>query len=228
MVVVRPIPDPDRTALKAIVDKHFRTPRTQVMIAIDRDDFSTRAFVDAVRKGEGALQAYGIVGAQATNLIALGESLLRELEEVSVGIAVDAQLNVAPKGKGVNLKKLEELSKGQRATAVLLLLLGVSQSPLVIDQPEDDLDNRFVFDGVVPNLRKLKGTRQLILSTHNANVPVLGDAELVVTLVGDGNHGWAAGDGVGSLDRKSVRKHAENLLEGGSDAFKARKHLYGF
>ncbi len=98
----------------------------------------------------------------------------------------------------------------------------------MIDQPEDDLDNRFVYDGVVSRLRKLKGSRQIIVSTHNANVPVLGDAELVVTLEGNGTSGWPIADGMGSLDSKSVREHAENLLEGGRDAFDARKHLYGF
>ncbi|MGB6583494.1 MAG: hypothetical protein WBF34_36815, partial [Streptosporangiaceae bacterium] len=65
------------------------------------------------------------------------------------------------------------------ALALLLLLLGASTSPLIIDQPEDDLDNRFVYNGIVQRLRSLKGSRQVIVSTHNANVPVLGDAELV-------------------------------------------------
>lgn len=147
---------------------------------------------------------------------------------MSVGRAVDVQLNIAPKGKGTDLRRLEDLSKGQRATALLLLLLGASTSPLVIDQPEDDLDNRFVYDGVVTRLRALKGTRQIIVSTHNANVPVLGDAELVVALEGDGHKGWAAVDGIGSLDTQSVREYAEDLLEGGREAFSARQHLYGF
>lgn len=120
------------------------------------------------------------------------------------------------------------MSKGQRATALLLLLLGASKSPLVIDQPEDDLDNRFVYDGIVQRLRDLKGTRQIIASTHNANVPVLGDAELIVALEGDGQHGWPVEDGIGSLDDAVIRALAESLLEGGPAAFNARQHLYGF
>lgn len=227
-VVVKPIANPDRSALKAVVDKHFKSPRTLVMAAIEKDDFSPRAFVDAARKGEAALAPYGITGAQLKKLLEIGEPLLRELEENSVGRAVDVQLNVAPKGKGTDLRRLEDLSKGQRATALLLLLLGASTSPLVIDQPEDDLDNRFVYDGVVKRLRALKGQRQVIVSTHNANVPVLGDAELVVTLEGNGRNGWTAPDGIGSLDTKAVREYAEDLLEGGRDAFRARQHLYGF
>ncbi|WP_209307464.1 hypothetical protein [Geodermatophilus sp. DF01-2] len=98
----------------------------------------------------------------------------------------------------------------------------------MIDQPEDDLDNRFVYDGIVQKLRELKGERQIIASTHNANVPVLGDAELIVALEGDGQHGWPAEQGVGSLDDAKIRSLAENLLEGGPTAFNARQHLYGF
>lgn len=126
------------------------------------------------------------------------------------------------------LKDMDSLSKGQRATALLLLLLGASTAPLVIDQPEDDLDNRFIYDGVVANLRKLKGVRQIIASTHNANVPVLGDAELIISLEGDGQHGKPAKNGIGSLDDASIRAQTENILEGGPAAFNARNHLYGF
>lgn len=227
-VVVKPTPNPDRAALKAVVASGVKSARTQITAAIDRDDFSTKAFVEAIRAGEEALKKYGVVGAQARNLLALGESFNRELEELSVGVAVDVLLNVAPKGQGSDLHKLEDLSKGQRATALLLLLLGGSTSPLVIDQPEDDLDNRFVYDGVVERLKDLKGQRQVIVSTHNANVPVLGDAEMVYTLEGTGQHGWVADGGAGSLDTPSVREYAEDILEGGKDAFNARKHLYGF
>jgi hypothetical protein len=106
--------------------------------------------------------------------------------------------------------------------------LGASTAPLIIDQPEDDLDNRFVYDGVVAHLRKLKGIRQIIVSTHNANVPVLGDAEMIIALEGDGQHGKPVANGVGSLDDAPIRSLAENLLEGGPAAFNARQHLYGF
>jgi ABC-type Mn2+/Zn2+ transport system ATPase subunit len=226
-VIVKPIPNPDRSHLKMVVDKHFNTQRTQIMAAMQEDGFSTRAFVAAVRENAAAMSAYKISGAQLTTLLSKGEPFLRELEEQSVGTAVDVHLNVAPKG-GSDLRRLEDLSKGQRATALLLLLLGASPSPLVIDQPEDDLDNRFIYDGIVTRLRSLKGARQVVVSTHNANVPVLGDAEVVIVLEGDGTNGWPATDGIGSLDVSSVRAHAEHLLEGGRDAFTARQHLYGF
>lgn len=228
VVVVQPVPDPDRTHIKQLVVDALSGAKNSISAAIDADTFSTRAFVEAARKGPEDLAAYGIKGAQAANLLAAGEPLFREMEELSVGLAVDVKLDVGYGSGTRELKRMGQLSKGQKATALLLLLLSGSDAPLVIDQPEDDLDNRFVFKGIVANLRKLKGQRQVIVSTHNANVPVLGDAELIVTLEGDGQRGRPATDGVGSLDDKKIRAHAENILEGGADAFNARQHLYGF
>lgn len=229
VVIVRPIAAPDRGPIKAVVERDVKSARTQIMAAIDSDNFSPRTFVAAVRSGPGELEKqFGVRGAQSTSLIGAGEKLLRELEELSVGQAVDVRLDISAGSGPRELRSLDDLSKGQRATALLLLLLGASEAPLVIDQPEDDLDNRFVYDGIVQRLRELKGTRQVIASTHNANVPVLGDAELIVALEGDGQHGWTVEDGVGSLDDAAIRALAESLLEGGPAAFNARQHLYGF
>ncbi|WP_417562904.1 TrlF family AAA-like ATPase [Microbacterium sp.] len=229
VVIVKPVPASDRKHIKSVIERSISGQRNRIMAAIDQETFSTRAFVEASRKGEGELSAqYSVSGAQARSLLDAGEPLFRQLEELSVGQAVEVQLDVQAGTGTREFKKMDDLSKGQRATALLLLLLGVSNAPLVIDQPEDDLDNRFVYDGIVTNLRKLKGKRQIIASTHNANVPVLGDAELIVALEGDGQHGRAASGGIGSLDDTSIRSHVENVLEGGPAAFNARQHLYGF
>ena len=128
----------------------------------------------------------------------------------------------------MNFRKLTQLSKGQRATALLLILLTDTKKPLIIDQPEDDLDNRFIYDGVVTQLRKLKGKRQIIASTHNANIPVLGDAELVLTLHASSNHSELDLKSVGSFDLVPVRKSIESILEGGAEAFSSRRRIYGF
>lgn len=66
------------------------------------------------------------------------------------------------------------------------------------------------------------------MSTHNANVPVLGDAELIIALESDGTHARPSESGVGSLDDREIRSLAENILEGAPTAFNARQHLYGF
>lgn len=228
VVVVQPIAAPDRSDITEVIIKHTSGARTQIMAAVAADNFSPRSFVSAVRSGDVELSKLGIRGAQAAGLKAAGEPLLRELEELSVGHAVEVLLDVSPDKATRELRKMDSLSKGQRATALLLLLLGASTAPLVIDQPEDDLDNRFVYDGIVAHLRRLKGVRQVIASTHNANVPVLGDAELIIALEGDGHHGRAVDNGIGSLDDAQIRSLVENILEGGPAAFNARQHLYGF
>lgn len=218
-----------REDMAALVTKSVSGQRTQILAAVHEDGFSPSAFVSAVRSGPAKLEkTYFIKGAQATSLIAAGEPFLREFEELRVDQAVEISLDTSVGGGAPNWKKLSQLSKGQRATALLLLLLGASQSPLLIDQPEDDLDNRFVFKEIVKKLRGLKGKRQVISSTHNANIPVLGDAELIVVLEGDGTNAWVVKDGEGSLDNPVVLGLAEDLLEGGREAFSDRQHLYGF
>jgi hypothetical protein len=113
-------------------------------------------------------------------------------------------------------------------SVLLLLLLATLSEPLIIDQPEDNLDNRFIWEGVRPRVRALKGQRQLVFSTHNANIPVLGDAELVIVLESTAGKGRIAQDGAGSLDDHTVLALAGQILEGGPDAFQRRRYLYGY
>lgn len=128
-------------------------------------------------------------------------------------------------------RDLSELSGGQRATALLLLLFAQGDRVLVLDQPEDDLDNRFVFNDVVELLRDEKGTRdpsrrrQIIVATHNANIPVNGDAELVVSLAD--NSGNSEVVRRGSIDDAPIRDEIRAVLEGGEEAFRRRAEKYG-
>jgi hypothetical protein len=114
-----------------------------------------------------------------------------------------------------------------------LLLLHESAAPLVVDQPEDDLDNRFITVGLVPRMREEKRRRQFVFSTHNANIPVLGDAELILGLRatgegGDRGHAEIPREHAGSIDSESVREFVEEILEGGREAFEMRRRKYGF
>jgi len=153
------------------------------------------------------------------------------MEEIEFPISTDLQLNVSSKDSPT-WRSLDNLSTGQKATALLLLLMHRGDSPLVIDQPEDDLDNRFIYEDIVPRLRATKGKRQVIVSTHNANIPVLGDADQIVSLAAEDDGGGVAGriieDGLGSIDHPPVRAMVEELLEGGREAFNTRRYLYGF
>lgn len=207
--------------------------KDKIRKAFESDNFTLSGFNNDLRKAylendDSGLIQRGITDAQRSSLIAQAQYLIRRLEHITPRISLSILLNTAEVGSNNNFKKLTQLSKGQRATALLLILLADSDKPLVIDQPEDDLDNRFVYDGVVKQLRKLKGKRQIIASTHNANIPVLGDAELVLTLQASSNHADLDLDTVGSLDIVSVRKNIENILEGGAEAFSSRRRIYGF
>ena len=124
---------------------------------------------------------------------------------------------------GADYKNSAGLSTGQRCTVILPILLFESERPLLIDQPEDNLDNAYVYDTIVKSLRDVKGGRQLIFVTHNPNIPVLGEAERVFVFASDGRHGTVSRQG--TVD--DVKGQIEHLLEGGAEAFKLRMAKYG-
>ena len=185
------------------------------------------------RAGAGELQAkYTLTPAQARNIADAEPEVFMRIEELELPSTTAIRLNTAPLGDPPSWQALEELSTGQKATAVLLLLLLESDAPLIVDQPEDDLDNRFITEGVVPRMREEKRRRQFVFSTHNANIPVLGDAEMILglTATGEANDGNAriAPEHIGSIDAPPVRELVEEILEGGKDAFERRRRKYGF
>jgi len=124
---------------------------------------------------------------------------------------------------GRDYKDSAGLSTGQRCTTILPILLLESERPLLVDQPEDNLDNRYIYETVVKSLSGAKGRRQLIFVTHNPNIPVLGNAERVFVLTSDGKQGKLSK--VGTVDE--LKQEIELLLEGGSEAFLLRKERYG-
>ena len=105
-------------------------------------------------------------------------------------------------------------------------MLSDSERPLLIDQPEDNLDSEFIFKTIVGNLRKIKERRQVIIVTHNPNIAVLGDAELIIPLKSTSAHSQIISSG--SIDNSDTIKLCCNILEGGDSAFKQRKNIYGF
>lgn len=194
---------------------------------------SLTRFIEAAQAGASALsKAFGITPAQAERITRAEPEVLLRMEELELPPTMAIRLNTAPLGEPPAWQALEELSTGQKATAVLLLLLLESDAPLIVDQPEDDLDNRFITEGVVPRMREEKQRRQFVFSTHNANIPVLGDAELIVGLTAsgeaDGGRARIAPEHVGSIDDRPVRELVEEILEGGKEAFERRRRKYGF
>lgn len=137
-------------------------------------------------------------------------------------IVFDDQLEIKMNVDG-EVRPIEQLSRGQMATALLPLILRHAEFPLVFDQPEDDLDNRFIFDELVKRIRKLKQTRQLVFVTHNANIPVLGDADRVIAM-SMSTARLAKPPDVGTIDE--MRKPILDILEGGAAAFRERRKRY--
>jgi energy-coupling factor transporter ATP-binding protein EcfA2 len=198
-----------------------------------RPDLSLTALSGACRVGPQALVTdFRIPSAQAQRLVQAGSELPMLIEELELPHHTEIELNVGPENAPPVWRKLDELSTGQKATALLYLLLLDAQAPLVLDQPEDNLDNRFISEGVVPKIRSEKRRRQFVFATHNANIPVLGDAELIIAMraVGEAGDGRAEvpPDHIGAIDKPSVAELVEEILEGGEDAFKTRQLKYGF
>ena len=118
------------------------------------------------------------------------------------------------------------LSDGQRNTAALALLLAQEGGPLIIDQPEDELDSNFVFNELIPMLRKVKSKRQIIMATHNANLPVNGDSELVYAF--EAKEGCGVALAQGGLYQSAVTKAVLDIMEGTEEAFRRRREKYHF
>ena len=172
---------------------------------------------DAKRLAEALSRDLG----QMTRLVShlLDNSRLYELET----IVPEDNLEITMIVRG-EARPIEQLSKGQMATALLPLILREAEYPLIVDQPEDDLDNAFVSDKLIERLNALSQKRQLIFVTHNANIPVLGNADCVIVMEMDGPRKAEACQ-KGSVD--DMRKPIIDLLEGGKEAFKSRQEKYG-
>ena len=132
-------------------------------------------------------------------------------------------------GVGVNIqfngKPLSELSMGERAIVLLKIVLALDDRPLLIDQPEEHLDNRYIFNELTPAFRQAKTNRQIIIATHNANLVVNTDAEQVIVAEHtDGAITYISG----TIENPDIRERVKSILEGGDEAFRKREEKYGY
>lgn len=122
-------------------------------------------------------------------------------------------------------KPLKDHSLGQRASALILFLLAQRENDiLIIDQPEDDLDNQTIYEEVIKEIKKLKGSMQFIFATHNANIPVLGDSEKIIACkyILDKEIELHSG----TIDEHETQEQIVSIMEGGKEAFRRRKNIY--
>lgn len=159
---------------------------------------------------------------------ALEDIFMEKLRErISIeGVSVMITAIVRPRAEISHMRdgnaiEFRKASQGEQAATLLNILMSQSNGPLIIDQPEEDLDNRIINE-IIKTIHKAKNERQLILATHNANITVNGDSENVIEIVlGNQESG-------GAIDEPEVRSAITDTMEGGKDAFELRRKKYNF
>ena len=131
--------------------------------------------------------------------------------------------------KPVIFKDVRDLSLGQKVVAMLSFILAYSEysgdyRPLIIDQPEDNLDNQYIYKNLVKQLRYIKEKRQIIIATHNATIVTNSKAEQVIIMDSDNENGWIKSTGYPT--EKKIKSQIVNYLEGGVDSFKHKCQIY--
>jgi ABC-type lipoprotein export system ATPase subunit len=195
-----------RNGIKTLVGKSFEAEGKQYII----DEDYVNKLVD--------LKAYNVLDEYSELEKIKKDELLSilEFQEIDLDDYVSIMLNRRP---------VESLSPGQRSSAMLPLIVLSENAPLVIDQPEDNLDNKLVGQVLVNILAELKEKRQLIIATHNPNILVLGDAEQVVVLNAI-NDMEGKVDFQASIDDQDIITTVIDIMEGGKQAFEARNARY--
>lgn len=126
---------------------------------------------------------------------------------------------------GSEYKDFSALSTGQRCTVILPIILEHTENVLIVDQPEDHIDNAFIVETLISSIVRRSGNGQIIVSSHNANVPVLGNAETVIHLKSDGTRGFVIAEG--GLNETNIVDAISTVMEGGKEAFNRRAEFYG-
>lgn len=154
-------------------------------------------------------------------------NLLYVVDEFTLLFNINSKESVST--EQVLMKNIEELSLGQKVVAILTFLFNYGEysndsTPLVIDQPEDNLDNLYIYQNLVKSLRRIKNKRQVIISTHSATIVTNADAEQVIILESDNKRGWLLKKGY--PDDAVVLSHIVAILEGGRESFTHKKETY--
>lgn len=145
-----------------------------------------------------------------------------KIESIYCNDLPDFKLKIEGDNLIENYKNSDELSMGQRCTTVLPIIFAVSENPLIIDQPEDNLDNKYITEKIHAIINSQKNNRQLIFITHNPNIPVVSNSEFNLFLNYKEKKSRIVNHG--SVDE--VKEDILTVLEGGAKAFKLRKEKY--
>lgn len=172
-----------------------------------------------IRKDE---DVSSIVSGHFVNLVkSLNDGQIDEIELFLPEDEIEIQYKPTSKAP---FKSLSTASAGQKTTAILTFILSYGKVPLILDQPEDDLDNRLVYDLIVDRLKKAKENRQLIVVTHNANIPVNGDAEYIISMDTESKRLKILNEG--TVEQTAIKKEICDVMEGSEQAFNMRSKRY--
>ena len=194
-------------------------------VAALAQSISPRNLALAIERGsDQALRAAGLSDGDSSKVKgAIGERARLQLERIATPALPEIKLR--REGESI-YSELGNLSVGEKCSAVLSIALLNRGRPLVIDQPEDDLDHAFVTQSIVESIRSVKHERQIIAATHNPNIPVLGDAETVFRVARMPGQDFCEIRVSGGLEIPSVTSEVQ-MLEGGAQAFERRRRRYG-
>ena len=226
-VKVTLVPDGLRQSLRGFLQDLPGVGARKTEWVTEAEGLTIPGLVNAICEGKEALldKGWGLTSSVAESLSAMPTEKFYELEGIDLQDTVLLDLNVSHDGE--NYRDIKKLSTGQQCTAILHLLLIDNQDPLIMDQPEDNLDNAFIAERIVQDLRIAKTERQFLFATHNANIPVFGDAEWIGVLSVSDGQAKMPPDAQGSIDTPEIRDQAAQILEGGKEAFMQRKDKYG-
>ncbi|HCL3145399.1 TPA: AAA family ATPase [Pseudomonas aeruginosa] len=225
------VPEADRTPLITfLLGRKLEGVAEKRLAWIDEvETISPLSLAQSIEQGAAQVQLdWGVTPMVAEALTRLHPSQLMELQALELEHQVDISLNVAQGQAAPIMRPLNKLSTGQQCTAILHMLLLESADPLLMDQPEDNLDNAFIAERIVTELRDAKTSRQFLFATHNANIPVFGDAEWIGVFTAAENQGCLGREAQGSIDVPVIRDQVASILEGGREAFIQRKEKYEF
>lgn len=220
-------PFADRNSFEQMIKEH--TQKDGVGINTDIEKLSNDVFgkggIESFRKTISELRR----GVENKQFSAVLKKAIQDMDEK----VFDKMLTFIPSDElvvqykpegGRSYLPLSTASAGQKTTAILTFILAYGKIPLLLDQPEDDLDNKLVYDLVVKRLKKAKSNRQVIVVTHNANIPVNGDAEYITSM--DSESRFVQVKTQGTLDKEDVRKEICDVMEGTEYAFEMRAKKY--
>ncbi len=216
----------NRDALKAEENEHvlsFCTGMNQAMVDAGIEQLKSRLSVQIVSN----ILERTISPQNVDLVIHYLKRVVEEIEEFSLEFNINNKESVQ-NGKP-DYRDVRNLSLGQKVVAMLSFVLGYSEymndyRPLVIDQPEDNLDNQYIYKNLVKQLREAKSKRQVIIATHNATLVTNTNAEQVCVMESNGDNGWI--DSSGYVGTPKIKKHIVNYLEGGIESFVHKCEIY--